>query len=80
MGEKVRKGGCGVPTIGNNVVICAGAIVIGNITVGDNAIIAAGCVVNKDVPSGTVVGGVPAHVLSNRGEEISKYFIKGIGE
>lgn len=48
------------PTIGNNVVIGAGAIVLGNITVGDNARIGAGAVVLKDVPPNTTVFGVEA--------------------
>lgn len=50
------------PTIGNNVVIGAGAIVLGNIKIGDNARIGAGSVVLKDVPSGATVVGVPARV------------------
>lgn len=45
------------PTIGNNVMIGAESIVIGNITVGDNVQIGAGSVVTKDVPAGTVVIG-----------------------
>ncbi len=51
------------PTIGNNVVIGAGAILLGPINVGDNAKIGAGSVVIKDVPSNTTVVGVPAHVI-----------------
>ena len=49
---------------GNNVIIYPGAMVIGNILVGDNAIIAPNAVVNKDVPANSVVGGVPASVIS----------------
>lgn len=52
-----------LPTIGNNVMICAGAIVIGNINIGDNAIIGAGSVVVKDVPANSVVVGNPAKVI-----------------
>lgn len=48
-----------IPTIGNNVRICAGAIIVGNITIGDNTTIGAGAVVYKDVPSNSVV--VPYH-------------------
>lgn len=48
------------PTIGNNVVIGSGAILLGNIKVGDNARIGAGSVVVKDVPAGATVVGVPA--------------------
>ena len=50
------------PTIGNNVVIGAGAKILGNITVGDHARIGAGSVVVKDVPLGSIVVGVPARL------------------
>lgn len=43
------------PTIGNNVIIGAGAKVLGNITVGDNSKIGANAVLKKSVPEGTVV-------------------------
>jgi len=52
------------PTVGNNVVIGAGAIVLGNIKIGDNARIGAGSVVVKDVPPNTTVVGVPARVTT----------------
>jgi serine O-acetyltransferase len=46
------------PTIGNNVMIGAESIVLGNITVGDNVMIGAGSVVTKDVaPNSAVIGG-----------------------
>lgn len=51
------------PVIGNNVEVCCGAKVIGGITVGDNVLIGAGALVVKDVPSNTVVVGIPAHVI-----------------
>ena len=54
----------GVPTIGNNVVIFAGAKLLGNIKVGDGAVIGANAVVVKDVPSNAVVAGIPAKVIS----------------
>lgn len=50
------------PTIGNHVVLGAGATVLGPITVGDGARIGAGSVVIKPVPPGATVVGVPAHV------------------
>jgi serine O-acetyltransferase len=45
------------PTIGNNVMIGAESIVLGNITVGDNVQIGAGSVVTKDVPPNSIVIG-----------------------
>jgi serine O-acetyltransferase len=51
------------PKIGANVIICAGAKVIGKITIEDNCIIGSGAVVTKSIPANSVVGGVPAKVL-----------------
>lgn len=51
------------PTLGDNVSIKAGAIVIGDITIGDNAVVGAGAVVIEDVPPGCTVAGVPARVI-----------------
>ena len=51
------------PTVGNNVVIGAEVIILGNITIGDNATIGAGSVVTKSVPAGVTVVGNPARVL-----------------
>lgn len=50
------------PTLGNNVVVGAGAIILGNITVGDGAKIGAGSVVVKSVPAGATVVGVPGRI------------------
>lgn len=50
------------PTIGNNVVIGAGAILLGPITVGENARIGAGSVVIKSVPARATVVGVPGRI------------------
>ena len=55
------KGG-GVPTIGNNVYIGAGAKIMGDIKIGDNVRIGANAVVIKDVPTNSIAVGVPAHV------------------
>ena len=51
------------PVIGNNVRICAGAIIIGDVSIGDDSIVAAGAVVTKDIPPGEVWGGVPAKFI-----------------
>jgi serine O-acetyltransferase len=55
------------PTIGNNVVVGAGATVLGPITVGDNARIGAGSVVIKPVPAGATIVGVPGHIAGPKG-------------
>ena len=53
----------GVPQIGDNVSIYAGACVLGNIRIGNNAQIGANAVVIHDVPDNAVVGGVPAKII-----------------
>ena len=52
--------------IEKGVWIGSGAIILDGVTVGNNSIIAAGSIVNKDVPSYTIVGGVPAKFIKNR--------------
>jgi len=49
------------PTLGNGVIVGAGATVLGPITVGDGARIGSGAVVIKDVMPGVTMVGVPAH-------------------
>lgn len=58
-----------IPTIGNNVRICAGAIVVGNITIGDNVTIGAGATVYKDVPANSVVVSSRSRII-NGGQNI----------
>lgn len=58
------------PTIGNRVVIGAGAIVLGAITVGDDVRIGAGSVVVKNVPSDCTVVGVPGHIVTMAGVRV----------
>lgn len=52
--------------IGRDVWIGAGAIILKGVTIGDEAVVAAGAVVTKDVEPGSIVGGVPARVISHR--------------
>ena len=51
------------PTVGNNVMISAGAKVLGSFTIGDNSKIGAGSVVLEAVPPNSTVVGVPGHVV-----------------
>jgi len=50
------------PVIGNNVLIGAGAIILGSVSIGDGAVVAAGSVVLDSVPPGAMVAGNPARV------------------
>ena len=54
------------PTLGNNVVVGAGAKILGPITVGDNARVGSNSVVVKDVPSGATVVGIPGRVMESK--------------
>lgn len=58
------------PTIGNNVVISAGAKILGSFTVGDNSKIGAGSVVLKPVPPDCTVVGVPGKVVVREGQRV----------
>jgi serine O-acetyltransferase len=60
LGVARTMGGKRHPTIGNNVIIGAGAKVLGPISVGDNARIGSNAVVVEPVPSDTTVVGIPA--------------------
>lgn len=66
----------GVPIIGDNVVICSGAKVIGNVKIGNNIIIGAGAVVVNDIPDNCVVVGVPAKIVSDNGKKNVEYYLK----
>jgi serine O-acetyltransferase len=57
------------PTIGHDVVIGAGAYVLGPITVGNGARVGAGAVVTSDVEDGITVVGNPAHPIKKKGED-----------
>ncbi len=59
----IGAGKNGVPTIGNNVYIGAGAIIIGGITVGNNVSIGAGAIVVEDVPSNTTIVSQKARII-----------------
>lgn len=74
--QEVTLGGTGIekgkrhPTVGNNVVIGAGAKVLGNITIGDNSYIGSNAVVLKDVPFNSTVVGVPGRITKQDGKKI----------
>ena len=53
-------------TIGKEVWVGAGAIILPGVSIGDNSIVAAGAVVTHDVEPYQIVGGVPAKVLWDR--------------
>lgn len=56
-------------SVGSDVWIGAGSIVLDGVNIGDGAIIAAGAVVTRDVPPYAIVGGVPARTIRYRFDE-----------
>jgi serine O-acetyltransferase len=63
LGAKSAVSGKRHPTVGNRVVVGAGAIVIGNVTLHDDSVVGAGSVVTKDVANGVTVVGNPARTI-----------------
>lgn len=59
------------PTLGNGVVVGAGAKILGNITLGDCVKVGAGSVVVRSVPANSTVVGIPGRVVRSHGEKIS---------
>lgn len=61
----------GIPTIGDNVFVGVGAVVVGKIKIGNNVQIGANAVVTKDVPDNAVVVGNPAYIIRLNGERVN---------
>jgi acetyltransferase-like isoleucine patch superfamily enzyme len=57
----------GTVIVKKNAWIGAGVTILPGVTIGENSVVAAGAVVNRDVPSNTIVGGIPAKVLKDLG-------------
>ncbi len=55
------------PTIGDDVILSAGAVVLGGVRVGNSAVVGANAVVMADVPSGCLAVGVPARIIDRKG-------------
>lgn len=58
------------PTLGNNVMVGAGAKVLGPFKVGDNSKIAAGAVVLSEVPPNSTAVGIPAKIVRKSGKPV----------
>ncbi|MFQ3615351.1 MAG: serine O-acetyltransferase [Cyanobacteriota bacterium] len=70
LGGTGKESGKRHPTLGENVVVGAGAKVLGNLNIGDNVRIGAGSVVLRDVPADCTVVGVPGRVVYRGGERV----------
>ena len=60
------------PTLGDNVLVGAGAKVLGPFKIGNNVKIAAGAVVLEEIPDNCTAAGVPARVVRNNGSKVCK--------
>lgn len=67
IGQTNRGPRKGCPTLGDNVYIGPGAVLIGRIVIGSNVAIGANSVVTRDVPDHAVVAGIPGAVISRNG-------------
>lgn len=70
LGGTGKESGKRHPTVGNNVVVGAGAKVLGNIEIGSNVRIGAGSVVLRNVPSNCTVVGVPGRIIYRSGARV----------
>ncbi len=70
LGGTGKESGKRHPTLGENVVVGAGAKVLGNLLIGNNVRIGAGSVVLRDVPSDCTVVGVPGRIVHRSGERV----------
>ena len=67
------------PTLGNGVVLGAGAKVLGPITVGDGARIGSNAVVVKNVPPGATAIGIPARIVEKEADDHSGFSAYAVG-
>ncbi len=56
----------GRPTLGNNVIMYAGSMVLGNVRIGDNTIIGANTIVISDFPENSILVGTPARNIAKQ--------------
>jgi serine O-acetyltransferase len=70
IGGTGSEGGKRHPTLGNRVVVGAGAKVLGNIVLGDQVKVGSGSVVVHSVPSGATVVGIPGKVIKGFGKTL----------
>jgi len=73
-GTSLYRGTKRHPTLGDGVVVGAGAKVLGGFTVGDGARIGSNAVVVKEVPAGATVVGIPGRIVEDRGADTEARF------
>lgn len=65
-------------TIGHNVWLGAGSVILPGVTIGENAVIGAGSIVTKAIPANVVAVGNPCKVLREIGEHDKQYYYKDL--
>lgn len=78
LGGTRNKEGKRHPTIEDNVMLSAGAMVLGDITVGANSKIGAGSVVLTDIPPNSTVVGIPGRVVKQDGKRVKPAYLEQI--
>lgn len=81
LGSRLPVKGKRHPDIGRNVILGAGAKILGPISIGDNVRVGANAVVLEDVPPGVTVAGVPAKIVKKPNHKVieSGYFKRRVG-
>lgn len=64
-------------TIGNNVWIGMGAMILPGVTIGDNSVIGAGSVVSRDIPANVIAMGAPCKVIREINDYDKEYYFRG---
>ncbi len=75
LGGTGKESGKRHPTLGNCVVVGAGAKILGSFTIGDNVNIGANSVVLKDVPDNSTVVGIPGRIVRMNGEKMKEQIL-----
>lgn len=65
IGNNIMKSRDDVADIGDEVLLCSGAKIIGKVKIGNTVIVGANAVVTHDVPDNTIVGGIPAKPIGS---------------
>lgn len=68
----------GVPSIGDNVVMNANAVVVGGVKIGNNVLIAPNAFVNFDVPDNSIVIGNPGKIIQRTTSPTAKYIVYSV--
>lgn len=69
LGAKANGESYSAPIIGNNVMLGAGCVILGNVSIGNNCLIGANAVVTENVPDNCTVVGIPGKIIKRGDRE-----------